>query len=120
MKLVGKLVARAAAAGALRIVALDHEVRDHAMKDRAVIKRFAGLGSLGQGDEVLHGARRLGGKQTDFELAFGGIEYSVDFVGHHSDCSKPVRTGPKRTICYTVSRPILMHSSPILPAMDTP
>jgi len=43
VKLVGEFVARTAAAGALRIAALDHEVGNHAMKNGAVVKGFAGL-----------------------------------------------------------------------------
>ena len=51
MKLVGELVARTAASGAFRVAALDHEIRDHAMKNSAVVERLAGLGAVRQGDE---------------------------------------------------------------------
>ena len=64
MKLVGELVAGPAAPGAFGTSALDHEVGNDAMKNEAVVKRLAGLGSLGQADEILHGLRRPVGEQA--------------------------------------------------------
>ena len=54
--LVLEAVARAAAAGALRATALDHEIRDHAVEIQAVVEA-----ALGQVDEVGDGQRRLVG-----------------------------------------------------------
>ena len=97
VKLVGEFVSGTAAAGALRIAALDHEIRNHAMKNGAVVERLPGLGSFRQADEVLDRARRLVGEQLDLERAFRGIECGVDVVGHHCDCSNSptrVRSSP--------------------------
>src|SRR5947209_7146866 len=92
MELVGELVPGPAAPGAFRVAALDHEVRDHAMKDGAIVKRFAGLGSFRQVDKIFDGLRHPVGMQFDFEFALGGIESGVCFIGHHRDCnSQPAR-----------------------------
>ncbi len=92
MEFVGELVARTAAAGAFRIAALDHEIRNYAMKNSAVVKGLAGLAAVRQRDEVFHGAGRFIGEQFGFELALGGIEESVGFVRH----SRIVAGGLKR------------------------
>ena len=58
MELVGETVARTAGAGAGRIAALRHEVLDHPVEDRAIVKSLAG-----QEDEIVDRARRLIGEQ---------------------------------------------------------
>src|SRR5580658_534948 len=74
MKFVGEFVARAAAACALGIAALNHEVGDHAMEDGAIVEGLAGLRAIGERDEVLHRFGGLVGEQLDFELPLGSIE----------------------------------------------
>src|SRR5579859_4184848 len=54
MKLVGELVAGTAAAATLRASALNHEVGNNAMKDKAVVEGLAGFGTFGQADEILN------------------------------------------------------------------
>ena len=87
VELIGKPVPGAATPRAFRIAALDHEIRNHAMKNGAVIERLPRLGSFRQTDEVLDRARRLDSEKLDLEPAFRGIECGVDVVGHHCDCS---------------------------------
>ena len=87
MKLIGEFVSGPPASAAFRIPALNHEVRNHAMKNRAVIERLSGLGAFRQADKVVHCFGSLVGKQFDFELAFSGVERRVDLVGHDCDCS---------------------------------
>src|SRR6185312_8660835 len=69
------------------IAALDHEIRDSAMKNHAVVKRLAvhGLAGFwifpvlfpgGKADEVGHSFRRLFGKQFTFEVTRGGVDDS--------------------------------------------
>ena len=79
VELIGKLIAGSAASGAFRIAALDHEVGNDAMENRAVEERLAGLGSVRQADEVLHRARGLIGVQFGFERPLGGIEDRIRF-----------------------------------------
>ena len=67
VELIGERVAGAAAPGAFRIAALDHEVGNYAMKNSAVEKRLAGLGSVRQADEVLHRLRGFVGVKFGFE-----------------------------------------------------
>ena len=52
------------------------------MKRGAVVERLSCLGTIGKRDKVVHGVGRLVGEKLDFELAFGGIECGVSFVGH--------------------------------------
>ena len=52
MELVGELVTGAAASGAFRVAALNHEIGNHAMKNGAIVERLTGLGDLLQ--QVLH------------------------------------------------------------------
>src|SRR5579871_3030555 len=53
VELIGKLITRATAAGAFGAAALDHEIGNHAMKDEAVVERFAGFLAFGQRHEIL-------------------------------------------------------------------
>src|SRR5580704_2862500 len=82
MKFVGEFVAGAAAAGAFGVAALDHEIRNDAVEDGAIVERLAGLGSLGERDEVLYSEWSLVGEKLDLEASFSGVECGVDFVGH--------------------------------------
>ena len=98
MELVGELVAGTAAARAFRVAALDHEIRDHAMENGAVVERLSGLGAVGQSDEVLDRLGRLVGEKLDLEVAFRGVECGVNLVCHHCDCSNPA-TSDARARC---------------------
>src|ERR1035441_4355766 len=82
VELVGEFVAGTATARAFGIAALDHKIRNDAMKNRAVVEWLPGLGTIGKRNEVVHGIGRLVGEKLDLEFAFGGIECGVDFVGH--------------------------------------
>ena len=57
-ELAADLVARAAHAGAVRVAALDHEARDNAVEDGAVIEAL-----LREGNKVADGVRRNLGVQ---------------------------------------------------------
>ena len=91
--LVAEAVAGPAHAGAGGVAALDHEVGNDAMEDGAVEELVGGLfagggvgplfGALGQFDEVLDGDGRVGLKEPDGDLAFGGGE---DGVGSCCEC----------------------------------
>src|SRR5271165_5100418 len=92
MDLVTELVPWAAGPGAERVTALDHEVRDHTVEDRSVVKLVAGLGpgtgigplpgALGQFDEVTHGLRRLVREEPDLDRALVGVQCCGKRVGH--------------------------------------
>src|SRR5580704_9665444 len=82
MEFVAEFVAGAAAASAFGVAALDHEIWNYAVKDRAVVERLAGLSPLSKRDEVLHGKWRLVGEKLDLEASLSGVESSVDFVWH--------------------------------------
>src|SRR5580698_9752849 len=82
-RLIRKLVTRSPHAVALRITALDHEIRNYAMKDRAVVQlvallraRVPLLRSLRKPDEILHRLRCLLFKQLCLDRAFGCLEHS--------------------------------------------
>ena len=62
-------VARAAATGAFRAAALDHEIGNHAVEAEAVIEA-----ALGQVDEIGHGQRGLLRVQFNLDGAAGSIE----------------------------------------------
>ena len=81
VKFVFELVAGTAAAGAFGIAALHHEVFDHAVEGRVVVKAV-----LGQEDEVINGVRHFVGKKLNGEVAFAGVEDGAVFllgVDHH-------------------------------------
>src|ERR1035437_2744171 len=82
VELVGEFVAGSAPAGAFGAAALDHEIRNDAVKNRAVVEWLTGFGTIGKRDKVVHGVGHLVGEELGFELAFGGIECGVNFVGH--------------------------------------
>jgi len=62
-------VTRAAAAGPGRIAALDHEVGNHAMEDRAVVKFFAR-----EKNEIVDRFRRVFGKEIAHDFPARGLE----------------------------------------------
>ena len=73
--LVGEIVAGAAAAGARRVAALDHEVRDHAVKLDAVV-----IPALGEVQEIGGGHRHLRGEDGAFDIAAGGVEEDANVL----------------------------------------
>src|SRR6185437_473176 len=82
--LVGELVAGAAHAGAFGVSALDHELRDDAVEDGAVIELGAllgaavpVLGALGEADEVGDSIGRFLVEQLADDGAFAGFKYRV-------------------------------------------
>lgn len=82
MKLIGKFVSRTSAAAPLGASTLDHEVRNRPMKNQAIVKGFAGFGSVGQADKVLNRLGGLAGEQLDLEGSLGRIEEGECFVWH--------------------------------------
>src|SRR5258708_546541 len=89
--LVGDLVAGAAHAGAFGVAALDHELRNHAMEDGAVIELGTLLaaavplfGAFGEADEVGYGVGRVLFEELTDDGAFGGFECRVgSWLGWH-------------------------------------
>ncbi len=86
--LVGELVPGAAHAGAFGVAGLDHEVRDDAVKDGAVVEFVAlfgagvpFLGAFGEADEILDGLGGLLFEETGFEGTLRGLE---DCGGWHA------------------------------------
>ena len=71
--LVVEVVAWAAAAGARWVSALNHEARDDAVKDYAVVERLAGLFSASEVNKVFYGDRRFVAKQVDLDCAVVGV-----------------------------------------------
>jgi hypothetical protein len=69
VELVFELVARAAPAGALRTATLDHEVRDDAVEDEAVVEAVAG-----ELREVVDGLRRLVREELELDRSFSGVQ----------------------------------------------
>src|SRR6266568_5510412 len=90
--LVREAEARPAVAGAERIAALDHEVRDDPVEDRPVVERALhllvrdGVGPLlrplHQAEEVLHRLGCLLGEELHYEVSGGGGEGGEELVGH--------------------------------------
>src|ERR1035437_5046904 len=93
VELVGEFVAGPATARTFGIAALDHEIRNDAMKNGAVVERLPGFRTIGKGDKVVHGVGRLIGEKLDLEFACGGIECGVNFVGHLSNCNSMGKDG---------------------------
>src|SRR5258708_6173122 len=89
--LVGELVAGAAHAGALGVAALDHELRNHAMEDAAVVELCALLaaavplfGSFGEADKVGYGLGGVFLEEFADNCAFRGLEGCVgSWLGWH-------------------------------------
>ena len=67
--LVVELVAGPARAVAARAAGLDHEVRNHAVKDKPVVE--TGARKLG---EVLDGLRHIAGEELDLDGSFAGVK----------------------------------------------
>src|SRR6267378_2663279 len=87
MKFVGELVPRSTRALAERIAALDHEIGDDAVKDRAVVVRLLDLlaaarvgpllAALGEPHEIGHRVGRFGVEQLCGESALTRREMRV-------------------------------------------
>src|SRR5277367_6526787 len=84
MKFIRKLIARAAASIALRASTLNHEIRNHTVKSKAIVKRplfFLAaaefLGPFRQPDEILHGLRRFFLQQPNYDISLRGFENRV-------------------------------------------
>ena len=92
VKLVLELVSRAAPAGAGGIAALDHEIGDNPVEDKAVVKGPLGflpgfgigifLFPLGQADEVFNGVRCLFFKEPADDEAVVGFDMGVQSGVH--------------------------------------
>ena len=82
--IVVELVAGTAGAGAEGVASLDHEARDDAVENGAVVEGAGGLLTgrgvnpfaltLGQGHEVGHRVGGVVGEQLDGDVAGGGVE----------------------------------------------
>jgi hypothetical protein len=81
--LVLEFVTGTAAAGSFRATALDHEIRNHAVKTQAIVV-FAHR----QIDEVRHRHRCLVGKQPQMDGPAGGDDMGLQFVvgAHDNSC----------------------------------
>ena len=99
VELVLELVARATAAGAGRVAALDHEVIDDAVEDCAVIERAGLLAlcvlggvvllALGQADEVFNGYRCVVTEEIDNNVTVVGMHRcSCGLLSHASHCKE--------------------------------
>src|SRR5580692_2162597 len=109
VKFVGKVVARAAAAVALRTSALNHKVRNHAVKDQAVVIRtlfflsadgvLEFLGAFSETNKVFNGLRGLFFKQSANDVAHGSFKNCVSSCG-----SRHVLSFGMYVVCYCYSR----------------
>jgi hypothetical protein len=73
--LIGKFVTRAAASGAGRVTALDHEIRDNAVeRDTVIVATFRKV------QEGRAGHRHLGGVEGGGDIADVGVECDFDVV----------------------------------------
>src|ERR1022692_2334025 len=78
-----KLVSRIARSVARRVAALNHEIRNHPMKNSPIVERHTMLGDsfdrlpvfgpTGESDEVLHSDRSLVGKQGTSHVSDGRL-----------------------------------------------
>src|SRR5436190_609180 len=84
VELVLELVAGAARAGARRVAALDHEVRDDPVEDHAVVEALAG-----QLDEVLDGPRRGPGIELELDHALIGVQRRLSHATHGNRSNSP-------------------------------
>src|SRR5260370_14307658 len=85
--LVFELVAGTAHAGALRVSALNHEVGNHAMKNRSMIKRVVGFLAgggvlpfalaLGEVDKIRDGLGCILFEQAANDVAFAGFKNGI-------------------------------------------
>jgi len=85
MKLVGELVSRPAAARPLGASALNHKIRNDAMKDKAVVKGLCRFFRPRPADKIFDRLRRPVGKQANFECSFRGIEIAKHIIRHEGD-----------------------------------
>ena len=73
VELVRELIAGAAAAGALRVTALNHEIGDDAVKGQAVV-----VAAFGEIEEVGGGHGNLGGVDHALDVALVGFHHDAD------------------------------------------
>jgi hypothetical protein len=86
-RLVFKLIPRPAHAGALRVSALDHEIRNHAMENCSIVEVVCALLSrarmhplaltLGKISEVGDGFGRVFLKQAAHDVSFGRSKHRI-------------------------------------------
>ena len=94
MDLVVELVAGAADALTERVAALNHEVGDDPVKNRAVVVLFSALfaglrmrpfaAALGQLDEVADGLGSLVGKELDLDISAIGLQVRNQLLSHET------------------------------------
>src|SRR5271165_1073490 len=87
VKLVAEAIAGIAGSGPERAAALNHELRNHAMKNEAVVKRALHffpcfrirefLGAFGEADKIRDGLRGFLFKQPDDDRSLRSIEHGV-------------------------------------------
>jgi hypothetical protein len=106
VKLVGEVIAGAADTLTKRIAALNHELVDDAMKNRAVVVGFVHflirawiaplLGAFRQPDKILDRSRHLLIEQPHGEISFTGDKLRVGFghVSHRGYHSRAVQFRP--------------------------
>src|ERR1700733_4561826 len=87
MKFIGEAVARIAGSGSQRASALDHEIGNHAMENKTVVKRALGLlpgfgileflRAFRETHEIGHGLRGFFFKQANYDHSLRSIEHGV-------------------------------------------
>ncbi len=97
MELIRELVARAAGARSLGASTLDHEVRNHAMEDDAVVEGLPRFFAFCKLDEVLYRLGHLCFKKLYFKAAFGRIEQRVSVICHICQFYRHGRDAAKRS-----------------------
>src|SRR5215831_13881158 len=117
MEFVGKLVTGSTDATALRAAALDHELRNHAVKNQSVVERpllflpgfFVSefLCPFGQPDKIGHRLRRLFLKQPRHNISLRGLKNRV------SSCCSAHAFSLLNESSYT-SRTVPRHSPALL------
>src|SRR5690242_13361368 len=97
MKLIGEFISGPAGSGSQGAPALNHEIRNHAMKREAVVKRTLGflvgfrigklLGTFGQADKIRDGLRRLFFKQAADDVSLRSLK---DGIRSRRSCQNPL------------------------------
>src|SRR5690606_35565422 len=92
-----------AAAGAGRVAALDHEVRDDAVEDDAVV-----VAVFDVGDEILASERSDLRVELELDLALRGFQFDSGLGHGRMDCApprmrKPKTRGPPRAQTHTLT-----------------
>ena len=76
VKFIPEFVTRTAAAGAGRVAALGHKIRDNAVENGTVVEALAG-----EKDKIIHGVGNVFGIQVDDDVAFAGMQGCLIFLG---------------------------------------